>query len=194
MKKLLAAILAILLTLVTVTLVIACTAAQRKPEGMTLRSAAFSKETQLVLNALGDDTLFFDYTVDDTIRSMTVEIWRKEAGEWASFGKTSGAIDAANGRFGVRLGPNNHDILHLSSSGYTRYSTADAADLFADTDSTLSSRTDEAQIVDGAAITLFAKYGYHDALAIASGSTDFRESDCDVGLAVTVTFSSKALE
>ena len=73
------------------------------PNLMTIRPAEFSEETQQVLDILNSNLTFFDYTVDESIRSMNLEMWNLSDAGWASAGRTLGNIDSTEGRIGISL-------------------------------------------------------------------------------------------
>ena len=45
----------------------------------------------------------FDYEVSDLIRSVSVDLWNYENGEWVSVGKCYGNLDTREGQLAVRL-------------------------------------------------------------------------------------------
>ncbi len=51
-------------------------------EAPNIRPRAFSKETQEVLDLIGD-VYFYDFTLNDTLKSYTLDFWTCADGQWA---------------------------------------------------------------------------------------------------------------
>lgn len=193
MKRLLACLMLLLSLL-------ALTGCRKKPEpgAMTIAPAVFSQETQDVLRVLDQEIAFYDYTIDETIKSYAVALWLCENGTWTSAGMSYGNVQPGKARIAVRVTDGGVDLFSIEESGYVKSSypamaQGDSGMAWAST--RLNNPT---AIRDGEEIPLWVRLGKRED---ATGSTsitvyesDFRRGDCDAGVAVTITFSSKAVE
>ncbi len=162
-------------------------------DSMTIKPSEFSDETNQILNLIDDEMAFFDYNIDETIKSISVELWMYENNTWQSIGKIYGNTDSNSGRLAIRINDASYDIFEIDENGHTKSSyesTVDFEKSNAITGTRLSNKT---KIETDKEITLWTKLGSDDTSMISS-SADFRHSECDTGLAVTVMFSDKPVE
>ena len=61
-------------------------------QSMVIRPSEFSEETRKVLTIVEDELVFFDYEVDETIRSKTIDIWQYQEGQWVSAGDRKSVV------------------------------------------------------------------------------------------------------
>lgn len=164
------------------------------PNLMTIRPAEFSEETQQVLDILNTNLTFFDYTVDESIRSMNLEMWNLSDAGWTSTGRTLGNIDSTEGRIGISLTGATYD-LYIIDEGDTHKVSYDALSGFEAQPSILGSRLSESSpIVSDQEVELWMRLGAGCTNNSFASLADFRSADCQTGLAVTVTFSVKTAE
>lgn len=163
-------------------------------EAMTIEPSTFSEETEQVLEIIDDELVFFDYEVSDLIRSVSVDLWNYENGEWVSVGKCYGNLDTREGQLAVRLMDTSWDVFFIEDGSHSKSSykrTSDWSDAVATSGYRLSTTH---EIQPGRAITLWAELGYSEANAQVAVTDDFRAADCDYGTAATVTFSSDVVD
>lgn len=159
----------------------------------TIRPAVFSEDAQALLDLLRDhdeDLVFFDYTINETIQSVSTDVWKHEAGDRVSFGHTSGNVEPGEYRMGFRLTESSYDIFDIRESGSSIYSYNGTA-AFGTGATRIHRLSDAADIVCGEEITLWTKLGV-EGNEIRT-TADFRQADCTAGLAVTITFSDETL-
>ena len=181
---------AFLIIVLLAMLLTACSSKQKEAaqnETMIIKPSEFSEETKEVLKILDDEISFFDYSVDETIKSMRIDIWAYEDGKWIGAGSTFGNLKESDGRFAVRINEASYDIFEIDESGYVKSSFESIIDFNKSKTKTSSSLSQE--------ISLWVKLGFDTAKAVSTGTAgDFRESDCDSGLVVTVIFSTESVE
>ena len=190
MKKLLSLI-------ISATLCLSITACsnqvQTQEETMVIKPSDFSEETMQVIDILGDDVLFFDFVVDDSVKSYSIEAFIYKDNDWQDYGYTSGNIDDTNNRIAIKSDEEGYDIHTIYDNGVIGYNADVAYDAFDSTTQQGSYKiTSTTDIIIDEEIVLWCKIGnVGNGLAITS---DFRNADCTAGMAFTVTFSDEVLE
>ena len=171
-----------------------------EPAGPTIEPAQFSKETQEMLDVIGD-IYFFDYTVDESIKAMSMDVWTYEDGEWVSHGLIYGEREPSE--YGVGIGIDVEtgalDIYSSENDGYVKFASYPSAfEINLDNtpgwgwgSGTLSIPT---AIEPGKEIVLWQRFGYEDGIFETSDLDDFRAADVDAGVAITITFYDEPLE
>ena len=188
MKK----IIAVILSVITATSLAACQKEQVEPKEMTIKPTEFSEETTAVLNVIGRGVGFFDYYVDETIKSQSIEIWVFENEEWVSSGKMYGDINEFERQVAIKMDDKYQEIFNHTAEGIStlRYNIdMDFSESLGMIDFMLGAPMD---ITPNEEITLYYKLGY-DKTEIET-TDDFRNSGCKRGIAVTVTFSDKIID
>ena len=97
----------------------------------TIRPAAFSEDAQKLLDVLNSEAealAFFDYTVEEPIRSVSTEVWKYEDGSWKQSGHVFGNIEPGEYRMGFRLTPSGYEIFDISDTGHSTYTYQDTVD------------------------------------------------------------------
>jgi len=183
----------IIFVLVTL-LLSACTNDLTTGGKMTIKPSQFSKETQEVLKLFDDEILFLDYKVDETVKAYSINLWAYQNGEWIGNGATSGGFDLGD-RIALRLTDNSYDLYTIDETGHTKYGINDLGTDFSVCTSIASTRlTNPTSIELNKEIPLWVKIGT-DKHGISIGEIhDFRNSDCNAGVAITVTFYDKELD
>lgn len=166
----------------------------KSPDKMTISPGSFSEETQEVLKIIDDELLFFEYETDETVKSVSVDLWTYEEDEWINAGGTVGDLTAGGYQAAIRITDEACDIFQIDESGHTKSSYKSTVDFDA-SGLVVQSRLDNREpIVLNKEIILWVKLGT-DNSSISSGvGQDFREADCNAGMAVTITFSDKIAE
>ena len=185
----------LLLLPVLVVCMCGCEQISTMKEAYSIAPASLSEETRSILNALGDDTLFFDYKVSADVRSFSLDIWTCTDGVW----KTSGAVsdnigDSREGRIGIRATPTSFDVITLDSSGYTRYSGQEGIN-FSEVTATSMMQTNETKAYNlDMPVTLMVRVGTNASEIRTFDLDDFQNMDCEIGYAFTLTFFEEPLK
>ena len=159
---------------------------------MTICPTAFSEETQRVLDILDDEVMFFSYATDETVRSMALDIWLYEDGEWNSAGAVKGGQESVAQDIVLRIKDTEIDVIQVRDDGQSRY-TLPVTTEFSTAQMTVEDRLMVTEdIVLGEEIVLFSKVATDDT-SIRSDE-NFRDMDCTAGMAVTVKFLAEAVE
>ena len=177
---------------------LAACGAQEAPSEPTpaIRPAVFSEDAQALLELLNgkeEALVFFDYTVEAPIQSVSTEVWKYEDGSWTQSGHVFGNIEPGEYRMGFRFTPSGYEIFDISDTGHNAYAYQDSVD-FDSCAATFSTQLGDSQeSVCGEESPLWLKSGS------GSGCIDgalevFRSIDCTTGLAVTVTFSNTPID
>lgn len=173
-----------------------CVDKQDTPKDMFVAPSEFSEETEKVLSIMDEEIMFFDYDLDETVKSMSIDIWEYEDGEWADIGGTYGNIEPnSKGQIALRITDSSYDIFNLKENGHSKSSYPEVTDFkkpIATGGTRLSSPT---AIKLNHEIPVWVKIGTDkDTMAINDISEDFREYYCTAGVAFTVTFSDKDVD
>ena len=181
---------AALLCLLSLSVLTAC-GAQEASSAPTIRPAAFSEDAQELLDVLGSNgaLAFFDYTVDESIRSVSAEVWKYEDGSWTQSGHVFGNIEPGEYRMGFRITPSGYEIFDISDTGHSTYTYQDTVDFNGSGAAISTQLSDPREIVCGEEIPLWMKTSSDSSAVGGVTLGDFRSIDCTAGLAVTVTFS-----
>lgn len=189
---------AFLIIMLLAMLLTACGSKQKEAaqnETMIIKPSEFTEETKEVLKILDDEVSFFDYSVDETIKSMRIDIWAYDNGKWIGAGNTYGNLKQSNGRIAIRINDASYDIFDIDEAGYVKSSYESITDFNKSKTKTASSLSHTTRIEPGKEISLWVKLGFNTAKAVSTGTAgDFRASDCDAGLAVTISFSTESVE
>lgn len=187
MKKFISALLALAATL-------ALSSCGGSPTKMEISPASFSQETRDVLTILDDEIAFFDYVVEEPIQSVSYDLWFYEEGQWRSAGKVYGDASPGSHRIAVRVNDSTCDLYEITKSGHTKSSFPNEADFSAATMTGQSRLSNPTPIAAGKEIPLWLRLGTDQNGLSVVLSENFREVDCNAGLAVTVTFSEEAAD
>lgn len=160
----------------------------------SISSADFSEETTQVLNALGDNIAFYDYRVDSSVKSFSVDIWLCENGVWENSGSVCGNLDGRyTGRIGIRYDAAGCKIIIMDKDGHTSHTSFNGVDFSGVTS------TGKMKIGSGESWTLneetvlLVETGTNESEFRTFSMEEFRESGCEVGVAFTLTFSDQLL-
>ena len=168
-------------------------AKQKTAESMTIRPTVFSEETRRVLDILDDEVMFFTYATDETVRSMVLDIWFYENGEWVSAGAVKGEQAAVEQDIVLRVKNTELDVIQVHDNGQSRY-TFPVTMEFTAAQMTVEDRLMVTEdIVIGEEIVLFSKVSTDDT-SIRRSEVDFRDMDCTAGMAVTLKFLTGTAE
>lgn len=185
----------ILMVVMLFAMVTACSKQMEQEKSLFIKPSEFSAETQEILKIMEDEIYFFDYSVDETIKSMRIDIWAYENGAWTGTGNTYGNLEHEHGRIAFRMNDATYDIFEFSETGHVKTSYKSTVDFDECVTKIASTLQHSTEIKPGKEIVLSVKLGYNTLQAVSPGATSyFREADCDRGLAVTAIFSTETVE
>ena len=166
------------------------------PTEMTIKPSSFSKETTDVLKLFDDELQFFDITLNETAKSERITIWIYKDGEWVQAGHTTGAVNQLNRRIAIRLTETNYDLYSIEDTGYNKYSSSNLDTTFSESMGISRIRIDgETPIELNKEIPIVVKFGTDkDYMKVYDISEDFREYECNAGIAITLTVSDQEAE
>lgn len=159
------------------------------PTEMIIKPSSFSKETTDVLKLFDDELQFFDITLNETAKSERITIWIYKDGEWVQAGHTTGAVNQLNRRIAIRLTDTNYDLYSIEDTGYNKYSSSNLDTTFSESMGISRIRIDgETPIELNKEIPIVVKFGTDkDYMKVYDISEDFREYECNAGIAITLT-------
>ena len=163
------------------------------PTEMIIKPSSFSKETTDVLKLFDDELQFFDITLNETAKSERITIWIYKDGEWVQAGHTTGAVNQLNRRIAIRLTETNYDLYSIEDTGYNKYSSSNLDTTFSESMGISRIRIDgETPIELNKEIPIVVKFGTDkDYMKVYDISEDFREYECNAGIAITLTVSDQ---
>ncbi len=179
MKK----ILAVFLSLATI-FISACAETDKT---MMIKPAEFTEETKSILEVTDGETLFFDYNVDETIKSVEANYWSYIENEWIEHGSSQLDIGELNGKIGIKMTENEYYYYQIGENVSSHSFKVELDLSFTKSRQQMWSELYEnTEINPNEEVVLFAKIGNNSESIHLTN--DFRESDCTEGFAVTVTF------
>ena len=190
MKKILATVMCIVIALGLT----ACT--NNKQKEMSIKPSEFSEETIKVLDLLDDELQFFDISLDETIKSYTMAVWVYRNGEWNEDGKTYGNVDFKSSQIAVNLTTNSYELYMIDDTGHTSYGYPNLETDFENSIGIGGSRIDrEIPLELNKETPIWVKLGTDkDSMEVMDITKDFRNSDCNAGVAITLTVSDEVVE
>lgn len=187
MKKLIYAVIVVIVAMLA-----ACAQADGS-DAPTIKPTEFSEETIKVLDLMDDEIMFFDYTVDETIKSTTIDAWVYKDGEWESVSRSYRNVSKADNQVAFRYIEPKFELYVIDETGHVKSTSPEMPVGFADTKHQISTRLQQpTKIALNTEIPLWVKIGNNDDRI--SIDDNFRDSNCTAGIAVTITFSDKTLE
>ena len=169
---------------------------------MGISPSIFTKETQDLLDLIGDETMFFDIILDESIKSFTIQTHIFENEKWNSYETMSSTIDHNDlildsdksiknslNRIGFGFTDVGFNFYEISNNGHSKFETESTIPDFSLFSSSSTETLDTNKtIVAGEEITLYSRIASNDN-PWSTGHYNFRNSNCDAGYAVTVTFN-----
>ena len=173
-----------------------CACSQDKQSAMYIKPSEFSDETLEVLDLFDDEIQFFDISLDGSVKSHTISVWVYRDGEWIEDGKTSGNIDYLTGRIAVRLTETSYDLYTIDESGHVKYSYPTLETPFEESTGIGGTRIDrEIPIELNKEMPIWIKIGTtKNNMKVMDITDDFRNADCNAGIAITLTVSDEVVE
>lgn len=169
-----------------------CACSQNQQSVMSIKPVAFSAETMEVLDLFDDEIQFFDISLDDTVKSYSISLWVYRDGQWNEDGRIQGDKDSSAQRIAIRLTENSFELYNVYEDGHEKCSYPVLDNLFEESIGIGGTRIDqETPIVLNEEIPVWVKIGTStDRLDV---SKNFREIECNAGIAVTFTASDEML-
>ncbi|WMI82134.1 hypothetical protein [Anaerotignum sp. MB30-C6] len=121
-----------LLLLFVFLLLSACSNPVASKNTMIIKPSQFSAETQEVLSIFDDEVFFFDYSIDETIKSFSINLWAYQNGEWVENGATYGEEEFLRNRIAICTSNNNFDLFTIDETGYTKFTAPVSETYFSD--------------------------------------------------------------
>lgn len=169
----------------------ACTAANNK-DTMFIRGPDFSKETRQILDILGKNAYFFDYSADDTVHSFTFRFYFVKDNEWIEGEPISLNVIDKEKRIGVIVTEYDYTAYLINEDGHSSYSWQ--------MENTFSNFTNGGYIIALIDIildkeqTLLLQVSTKEDMLDNNKFDNFKEVDCTSGYAVTITFSDQKVK
>ena len=164
---------------------------QSSTSSMTIVQTQFSDETEDILKLLDIKGGFFEFSVDKTVNGFSMNVWVLTDGKWVSSGEIKGKIENGQGRVGVQLLEDGCSFFELDDTGHTKYSVKYDTHLEECTATMRQGLKDQgAPILPGQEQYLFLEMGWKDPTAEMQMMENFRTSNCDAGVAATITFTA----
>ena len=173
-----------------------CPCSQNKHSTMYIKPSELSDETMEVLGLFDDEIQFFDISFDETVKSYAISVWVYRDGEWAEDGMTVGNIDHLTGRIAVRLTETSCDLYTIDESGHVKYSFPTLETQFDEPMGIGGTKIDrETPIELNKEIPIWFKIGtIINSMKVMDITDDFRNAECDAGIAITLTAYDKIVE
>lgn len=159
--------------------------------GSSIRPEKFSKETQEILETIGD-TYFYTYTLGDEIKSFHIDYWTFADGEWSrETAMEAFQLENKPARLGLRFEP---ETLYVYIEGAKYTLPFVMAPTLLEGKAKMSNPLMSAQeIVPGEDIILYQCLYSEDGNMLNSDLGSFAATDYAGGVALTVTFCEGAL-
>ena len=161
-----------------------------KTQEMCVTPSEFSQETRDVLAAIGDETAFFDYQIDETVQSVRFYVKIYENGAWIDGGSTENDVSVdGTCRFGLRLGEEACEIFVLNEDGWMRASLALPEGLADFPSAGTTKRTMAREIVPEEPITLLVKAWTDQDILGGVDLDDYQAGEYEAAVAIEAVFS-----
>ena len=182
--------------LVILALSVVATTSLYNSKEMTIQPSEFSDETKKILEIFDNESIFFDLLVDETVKSQTITVWAYDNGVWVENGKTYAEIEYLESQIAIQLEGIGYDLYSINDNGNTKYSYPKIKTDFSKSTVIVDHRIEEpTPIVIDKEIPIWVKIGTDkNTFKTSEISEDFRNADCNSGMAVTITFSDKQVE
>lgn len=196
MKKLLSIFLAVTCILCLTGCSRDLTDLSEKQDEMYIMPSQFSEETLEVLEVLDHEIQFFDISLNETAKSHTVSVWVYRDGQWHEDGKSYGETKFLGDRYAIRLTETSCELISMDENGHTRstYPVLDTS--FDKSMASAGWRLNEKQTVElNKEMPLWVMIGFKDgSFQVSDLKENFREIECEAGIAVTITVSDEVAD
>lgn len=169
-----------------------CACSRNKQSVMSIKPVDFSKETSEVLNLFDDEIQFFDILLDQSVKSFEISLWVYRDGAWNEDGKIQGDGDSSTQRIAIRLTENSFELYNVYEEGYEKCSYPVLDTRFDESIGIGGTRIDQETPIElNKEIPVWVKIGTSENRM--EGIGNFREMECNAGIAVTFTASDEVL-
>ncbi len=165
-------------------------------EQMVISETEFSEETQDVLSLLDSELIFYDVIFDETVHSYSLNVWYHNGTEWVDYGGSSGLALHIDNQIAVQVTDDECISYRIDDNGYSK-ATIDLEQNYNDYTTVVSNKidTDPTTIVLNTEIPLYGKFATNENTFRSVGlDQNFRETECDMGIVVTLTVSDQAID
>lgn len=169
-------------------------AADDAQKAMEIKPAVFSAETKEVLDMVGLEREFFlfDFTTDDTIKSVYLTTWNFQEGEWVEAGRTQVNLDPnTTGRVAIQVSDDQVKVTGINIGAFQMELPQNYSKSTMAVSTGLSMPT---KIERNQEILLRSKIGAVQFSMSTAEAADFRNADCNAGVAFTITFSDEYMQ
>lgn len=168
---------------------------QIKQPVMIIKPSEFSEETLDVLKLFDDEIQFFDVQLNDAAKSFSISIWQYQNEQWSEIGTSSGQAEFLGNRIAIRLDETSYEIYHMDENGHSSIKSPSLDLMFEDTMARIQWKVDQEEILEiNEEKIIYAKVGTNkNEFSTSIISNDFREIECDAGIAITLTIFDKEL-
>ncbi len=193
MKKLMLIITAILILL----LVVSCDkkVVESETEGMYIKPHVFSDETNKAIEYLNAELKLWDIKLSDEIKSYKIDVLFCKNGKWQKNMSHMGNLDTKDLKIGFSQRDNKYFIIETSENTEGVLDIGEVVD-FSDmpiiTGKDIGSKVN---VEKGKEIVLYSKIGFKEGNGeTITDSKDYKNSNCDTGIVILVTFSDKIVD
>ncbi len=178
----------------TVLIAVTLVGCSQTEEVMVVKPTAFTDETTEVLSLFDDEIAFYDYIINDSVKSVSFDIWVYEDDIWVNYGKTQSNVSNLNSKLAFKITDNVFSLFNFDESGHVEYTTPKLDVDFTETAMQVFGwERNSVDIELNKEILIYSKYGT-DENTFRTNDSDFRSVACDKGIAVTVTFLGELAE
>ncbi len=162
---------------------------------MTIKPSEFSQETLKVLELFDDELQFFDVDVNETAKSFSLSIWGYKENEWQENGKIYGDIRSLNNQIAINLSQNDCELFLIDNSGHSSSYYPEIQTDFENSMGIGGTKLDRKITIElNKEIPIWVKTGTKDGkMRVSDITEDFRNIECNAGVAVTLIVSDEII-
>ncbi len=163
---------------------------------MSIKPSEFSEETSKVLELFNDELHFFDLKTDETVKHYAVSVWLYRDGEWHGEKILFGEVDLLPEQIAIEIRDDNYTFFSITENGHTSaYYPEIGTDFTSSVGISNLKIETEFPVELNQEIPIFIKYGMEtNSIKIFDITKDFRNIECDAGIAFTLTVSDIPIE
>ena len=162
---------------------------------MYIKPSEFSKETLDVLKIFDNEIMFYDISINESVKSTKISMWTYHDGVWHEEGKIYGGPDLPVDRYAIRLKDKSFELYSINEDGFSKSAYDNLKTEFDKTTSKHGSRLNEKhEIKLNEEVVLWYIIGSNSTSFTLSDNIDFRDYECETGIAITLTVSDKITE
>lgn len=161
---------------------------------MVIKPSELSDETKEILKSLnGDNTVFYDFNINDTVKFYVITTWVCKDGKWKELTKsTDDRMNDNQYRIGININEKKCDIILMGKSQQFKTSSQyDELEMKGQMSVTEKLNSPK-EIQLNQEISLWYKAA--NEIGEMSVSEDFKSIECDEGFAITISFHDAVVE